>query len=60
MPADIINLRRARKGKVRADKERTAEANRLQFGASKAEKAKQVAERQRAARALDAHRRDKD
>ncbi len=60
MAAEVVNLRRARKAKTREDKERAAEANRAQFGLTKAEKAKQTAERRRAASALDSHRRDKD
>lgn len=38
MSAEIINLRQARKGKARAEKERQADQNRLTFGRSKAEK----------------------
>jgi len=33
--AEIINLRRARKGKAKAEKEKTAEANRLLHGTPK-------------------------
>ena len=60
MPVDIINLRRARKAKARDEKERKAEANRLAFGRTKAEKTKTAAERDRADRAIDAHRREKE
>lgn len=60
MPADVINLRRARKAKARTEKEKAAEANRGAFGRTKAEKAKTAAERDRASRAIDAHRREKD
>jgi hypothetical protein len=60
MPADIVNLRRARKAKARADKEREATAKRALFGRMKAEKVKQAAERGQAARALESHRRDKE
>jgi len=35
--AKIVNLRRARKAKTRADKDRTAEANRAKFGTAKSE-----------------------
>lgn len=59
MPADLINLRRARKAKARDEKERQAEANRLAFGRTKAEKKETTAERDRALRAIDAHRREK-
>jgi hypothetical protein len=60
MATEVVNFRRARKAKARADKQRAAEANRALFGLTKAEKAKQMAERRRAASALDFHRRDKD
>jgi hypothetical protein len=60
MPADIVNLRRARKAKARTDKQREATDKRALFGRTKAEKAKEAAERQQAARALDGHRRDKE
>jgi hypothetical protein len=60
MPADIVNLRRARKAKTRADKERTADTNRVLFGRTRADKERQAAERDKAVRALENHRRDKD
>jgi hypothetical protein len=60
MPADIVNLRRARKAKVRAEREKTAAGNRVAFGRSKAERQLTKAERERAAAAIDAHRRDPD
>ena len=37
--ADIINLRRVRKEKKRREHEREAEANRLRFGRTRAQKA---------------------
>jgi hypothetical protein len=58
MGADVINLRRARKAKARAEHDRNATARRAEFGRSKAEKAKEAAERERASRALEGHRRD--
>jgi len=51
--ADIINLRQARKAKVRADAADKAAANRAKFGRTKGEKAREAAEDQRADRALD-------
>jgi hypothetical protein len=60
MPADIVNLRRARKAKARAEREKTATDNRLAFGRSKAEKQLTKAEREREQRAIDAHRREPD
>jgi hypothetical protein len=58
MPADILNLRRARKAKARSEREREAEANRRAFGRTKEEKAKTVAERERAERTIEGHRRE--
>ena len=60
MPADIVNLRRARKAKVRSEREKTAADNRVAFGLSKAEKQLTKAERKREQRAIDAHRREPD
>jgi hypothetical protein len=56
--AEIVNLRRARKAKARGEREASAQENRRRFGRTKAEKAKEVAEREKAARTLDDHRRD--
>jgi hypothetical protein len=56
--AEIVNLRRARKDKARAEKDAAAEQNRLQSGRSKAEKQATAAENVRAAQILAAHRRD--
>ena len=56
--ADIVNLRQARKRKARDDKEKTAEANRLAFGRTKAEKQATSLEKNRVDKALEAHRRD--
>ena len=60
MPAEIVNLRRARKAKARAGLEQTAAENRRLHGRTKAEREKEAAERERAARAVDAHRREDD
>jgi hypothetical protein len=56
--ADIINLRRARKAKARDERGKAAEANRIAFGRTRAEKEASAAERERSDRAIDAHRRD--
>jgi hypothetical protein len=56
--AEIVNLRLARKKKVRADKETRASENRVAFGRSKAERQATRAEKEIAARRLDLHRRD--
>ncbi len=60
MSGEIINLRRARKQKARADKEQRAAENRRRFGLSKAERKHEAAERERAARHIDGHRSDDD
>ena len=57
--ADILNLRQARKSKARAEKEARAAANRSVHGQSRAEKLKLDAERQKADRQLDLHKRDR-
>jgi hypothetical protein len=56
--AEIINLRQARKRKGRAEKERSAEANRLKFGRTRDERRQGLLEQARAERAHEAHRRD--
>ena len=43
--ADILSLSKARKAKARAEKEATATENRVKYGRTKAEKAKDVAEK---------------
>jgi len=58
--ADIINLRRVRKTKARAAREKEAAVKRRFFGRTKAAKAKEAAEREQAARAIEAHRREPD
>ncbi|MBL8564926.1 MAG: DUF4169 family protein [Hyphomicrobiaceae bacterium] len=58
MSAEILNLRRARKEKARAEKERQAAENRVRFGRTKTERVIRTAESERSARDLDAHRRE--
>jgi hypothetical protein len=55
--ADIVNLNRARKAKVRADKEAQAVQNRIAFGRTKAEKQQAAAEKARADKQIDDHKR---
>ncbi|WP_242129629.1 DUF4169 family protein [Sphingobium sp. Sx8-8] len=55
---DIINFRQARKTKARIDKSRQAEANRVKFGRTKAERLEQSLEEERKKRLLDGARRD--
>ena len=56
--AEIINLNRARKAKARADKETTAAANRAKHGRTKAERAREKLEAERAGKALDDSKRE--
>jgi hypothetical protein len=56
MPADIINLRAARKAKARAGAEAKAEQNRALFGRTKAEKARDKDAKARLASHLEGHR----
>ncbi len=58
MSAEIINLRRARKAKARTGREKEAEANRLASGRTKAERKVTEAERDRADRTIEGHRRE--
>ena len=56
---DLVNLRRARKDRARREKEETAQANRVAFGRTKAERQLTDAQKRLEAAKLDAHRRDK-
>jgi hypothetical protein len=58
--AEIINLRQARKQKARAEKEARADQNRVSFGRTKAEKELTKAEREKARRHIDSHKRGDD
>ena len=60
MIGDPINLRQARKRRMRADAAESAAANRRQFGRTKAEKAETALERERRERDLEGHRRSTD
>lgn len=53
MSADIVNLRRARKAKARAEKEQRAAENRVLFGRSKTERTMSAAEKERSLAAHD-------
>lgn len=55
---EIVNLRRARKAKVRAASAEEAAANRVRFGQSRAERELQQQARALDARKLEGHRRD--
>jgi hypothetical protein len=56
--AEVVNLRRARKERARAEAARTADANRVAFGRTKAEKSLTAAERDLTARRIDGHKLD--
>jgi len=56
--ADIVNLRQARKAKARDGKAKDADANRAAHGRTKADKSLTKARAEKAARDLDAHKRD--
>jgi hypothetical protein len=60
MMAEIVNLRRARKHKARAADEARAEANRRHFGTPKAERLQRTAEEQRAERAHEGHKLERE
>jgi Domain of unknown function (DUF4169) len=56
--ADIINLRKARKAKGRAEAEARAAENRVKFGRPRDEKRSAEAAKRLEERRLDGHRRD--
>jgi hypothetical protein len=58
--ADIINLRRARKAKGRAEKDRAADANRAKFGTPKSERDLAKAQKAKEYHGLESHKLDKD
>lgn len=53
---DVVNLRRARKAQSRAEADKQAQASRIAFGRTKAEKSHTKAERDLAERRIDGHR----
>lgn len=57
--ADIVNLRRVRKAKARVERQEEAAGNRRLFGRTKAEKEIASAERERAERRIEGHKRDR-
>jgi hypothetical protein len=56
MGAEIVNLKRARKARAKADKEKTAEANRVLHGTPKAMRNLSQARKDKADQALSGHR----
>lgn len=53
---EIVNLNKARKARDKAAAKRAAEANRLTFGRTRAERDATKAERERASAMLDGHK----
>jgi Domain of unknown function (DUF4169) len=58
--AEVINLARAKKQAARMAARKTADANAAKFGRTKAEREVEKAQAERAARDLDAHKRETD
>ena len=58
--AEIVNLNKVRKEKARADHESRAEANRVKFGRTKAEKDNDRRAEERSARLHEGHELKKD
>lgn len=56
--AEIINLNKARKAKLRVEKSARADENRARFGRTKAQKQANAAETAKLARLLDDSKRD--
>ena len=60
MGAELINLNRARKARTKAEKEKTAEANRVLHGTSKAVRNLAEARKDKADQGLTGHRLEND
>ena len=58
--AEIVNLKRVKKAKARAEKSAQADANRTKHGTPKAIRDLSKARDEKAARDVDAHKLDKD
>ncbi len=58
--AEIVNLNRARKAKARAEKEKTAAANRVLHGTPKVVRNLAEARKDKADQSLSSHRLEKD
>ena len=56
MAGNVVNLNRFRKKKARAEKAKQAEVNRIRHGRTQAEKDRERAEQERAARLLEGKR----
>ncbi len=60
MVAEIVNLKRVRKQKVRGEKDAAADANRVKHGTPKHLRQQKQAEDDQAARHIEGHRLDGD
>jgi hypothetical protein len=58
MTGKVVNLTRARKSRARDEKRQKADANAAKFGRSKAERAAEAKDAEKAARHLDQHKRE--
>jgi hypothetical protein len=56
--SEIVNLKRYRKRLAREEKDVKAQENRERFGRARRERVKEEAEKDRAARDLDGHKRE--
>ncbi|MCW6508509.1 DUF4169 family protein [Lichenifustis flavocetrariae] len=56
--ADVINLRQVRKNRLRTEKAAAADANRVAFGRTKAEKKATALQNSQTERLLEGHRRE--
>jgi hypothetical protein len=56
--AEIVNLRRARKAKAKADKDKAAEASRIAHGAPKVMRDLAKARAEKVAKDLEGHKKD--
>jgi hypothetical protein len=57
---NIVNLRRARKNKLRDQSQKDATENRVKYGATKASRLASEAEKSRTSRVADAHKIEKE
>ena len=60
MSGKVVNLRRARKARARAEQEAEADANRVKHGVAKSVRDLAKSRREKAARAIDAHKLEKE
>jgi len=60
MSGKIVNLRQARKRKIRDESAKAGEANAVRFGVSKEDRAIRDRAQEKAGRHLDGHKRDED